>query len=92
MTLLSEAGICYLRTPSPATFALRQRRNGLHDLPRVLMKRCRAAVSSSCGRDSISADTPVEDVLPTLGEWPILVMDGDGPDALGGILTASDLL
>jgi CBS domain-containing protein len=41
---------------------------------------------------TIAADTPVEDVLPKLGEWPILVVDGDGPDALRGILTASDLL
>jgi CBS domain-containing protein len=41
---------------------------------------------------AIAADTAVEDVLPKLGEWPILVVDGDGPDALRGILTASDLL
>ncbi len=41
---------------------------------------------------TVAPDAPVEDVLHKLGEHPVLVVDGEGPDGLRGILTASDLL
>jgi CBS domain-containing protein len=41
---------------------------------------------------TIAPDALVEDLLQKLDGHPILVVDGEGPDSLRGILTASDLL
>jgi hypothetical protein len=83
--LLPESSVArYLRTAAKK------------ERPTRLATSLEAAVSSGSivpvRATTIAPDAPVEETLQKLGEYPILVVDGDGPESLRGILTASDLL